>query len=76
MTGLYDIFELALILGAVFFAFGLVIYLAYLQYRKMKGRRSRHRHRSRRSMRHHSRSAGQRQSDQDLTRSMQQSTNS
>jgi hypothetical protein len=49
MSGLYDLLESALIWGSVLFAIGLIIYLGYLQFRRLWRRGSRHRHRS-----HHS----------------------
>jgi O-antigen/teichoic acid export membrane protein len=51
MSGLYDIVEGALMWGLVVFTIGLIIYLGYLQYRRIRRHRSRHRHRSRRSTR-------------------------
>ena len=43
--------ERAVIWGLVIFALGLIAYLGYLQYRRIRRHRSRHRHRSRRSSR-------------------------
>ncbi len=51
MQDLYDVAESALIWGMVVFAVGLVFYLAYLQYLKLRRRRERRRHRERRAMR-------------------------
>lgn len=48
MLGFFDKIEAALMWGTVVFAAGLVIYLAYLQYRTVKRRRARRRHRARR----------------------------
>jgi hypothetical protein len=52
MDGIYDTTEAVLMWGTVFLAFWVVVYLAYLQYRKLKHRRAHHRHRARRAMRH------------------------
>jgi len=49
MLGVFDKVEAALMWGTVMFAVGLVIYLAYLQYRTVKRRRSRRRRRARRA---------------------------
>jgi hypothetical protein len=51
MEGLFDIFESIVMWGAVLFTIGLVIYLGYLQYLKIKRRRARRRHYGRRGTR-------------------------
>jgi len=51
MSELYDTVESALMWGAVLFAVGIIIYLAFLQYLKAKHHRARRRHRARRAMR-------------------------
>ncbi len=50
MNWLFDTFEAVLIWGAVILTLGLVVYLACLQFLKMKQRRARRRRRVRRAM--------------------------
>ena len=57
MADLYDLVETLLMWGAVALAIGVVIYLAYLQYRNIKRARSRRRHHGHRSRRHRTGSA-------------------
>ena len=61
MDGLYDTVESTLIWGSVIFTIGLVVYLGYLQYLKMKYRHVRRRRRSRRTMTQPDEAAGDRQ---------------
>jgi uncharacterized membrane protein YebE (DUF533 family) len=51
MQKILDVITFALIWGTVLFALGVVTYLAYLQYRKIKHRRAHRRRRARRAMR-------------------------
>ena len=51
MTELYNWIEFTLMWGGVLFIIGLVIYLAFLQYRRAKHRRARRRRHARRAMR-------------------------
>jgi hypothetical protein len=50
METLYYTIETVVMWGAVIFSLGLVVYLAYRKYRRMKHRRAYHRHRARRAM--------------------------
>ena len=50
MEGLYDTVESTLVWGAVILTLAVIIYLAFLQYLKMKRRRAYHRHRARRAL--------------------------
>ncbi len=75
MAGLYDLIENALIWGAVIFAIGLVIYLAYLQHLKVKHRRARRRHREHRARRHQPTPLEGRKPNHDSPGSVQEPTN-
>jgi hypothetical protein len=74
MTELYDWIESTLVWGTVVFAIGLVSYLAYRQYLKVKYRRARRRHRARRAMRRRSWSPEQGRPEADSQSPLQQST--
>jgi hypothetical protein len=76
MSELYDTIESTLMWGVVIFAVGLVIYLAYRQYRKMKCRRMRRRHHARRAMRRRDSSPEQARLGHDSQGPLQQSTGS
>jgi hypothetical protein len=58
MEDLYNVVETALMGAAVVCTLGLVVYLAYLQYRKMKHRRAHRRRRARRAMKQSNGPAG------------------
>jgi hypothetical protein len=49
MQEMYEKIEAAVIWGTVILAISMVLYLAFLQFLKLKRRRARHRHRTRRA---------------------------
>ena len=77
MAELYDIIETTLMWGGVVFVIGFVIYLGYLQRRRIKHRRARRRRHERRARRRQSRAPAQGQLGHELPAGpMQPSTKS